>query len=180
MYLAGGDRLVFTDEALLEDENGLRLETVKTENRVYFYPAREGASGGVLEERQYCAKGWRGGEPVIDQVSPGRYTLDMPEGLFEGVKDMRLRIEYSGDIGHLFLNSRLINDNFSNGAVWEAGLREWAGELDGGQLVLYITPLKEGANVNVDSDMAARMEEVDGAIAKLHSAELCPVYEIKL
>ena len=111
-------------------------------------------------------------------MAPGRYTLDIPDGLLEGVKDVRLQIDYSGDIGSLFLNSRLISDNFANGAVWEVGLREFAGEHS--QLVLYITPLKEGANVNVESGMAARVEEVGGAVAVLHSAELCPVYEIEL
>ena len=46
--------------------------------------------------------------------------------------------------------------------------------------MLYITPLKEGANVNVESGMAARVEEVGGTVAVLHSVELCPVYEIEL
>lgn len=188
MYVVSGDRLIFTAEGLLEDENGLRLETVNTENRVYCYPADalEGRTkrlgGEVLGEYLYSA----GERPETDkelspkETAPGRYTLDLPEDLMDGVKDVRLQLEYSGDIGHVFLNSRLISDNFANGAVWETGLREWAPESGGCQLVVYITPLKEGANVNVESDMAARMEEVAGVTAKLHSARLCPVYEIKL
>ncbi|MCI9224828.1 MAG: beta-galactosidase [Acutalibacter sp.] len=186
MYIAGGNRLVFTDEALLEDENGLRLETVKAENHICCYPANalsgnaQGGSGGVLGEYLYRAGQWAGaGKKLsVEQVAPGRYTLDILDGLLESVKDVRLQIDYSGDIGSLFLNGRLISDNFANGAVWEVGLREFAGEHS--QLVLYITPLKEGANVNVESGMAARVEEVGGAVAVLHSAELCPVYEIEL
>lgn len=188
MYVVSGDRLIFTDQGLLEDENGLRLETVKAENRVYCYPAgaldgrAERLGGSVLGKYLYRAEEWSGAEKELSpkETAPGRYTLDIPANLMEGVKDMRLQLEYSGDIGHVFLNSRLINDNFSNGAVWEIGLREWLPEVEGGQLVVYITPLKEGANVNVESDMAARMEETEGVTAKLHSARLCPVYEIEM
>lgn len=186
MYLVSGNRLIFTDQALLEDGDGLRLEAVSAENSVLCYPAEALGEcgemvGGVLGRRLYRAKEWPEAKELSPkQVAPGRYTLDMPEGLMEGVKDVRLQLEYSGDIGHVFLNSRLINDNFANGAVWEVGLREWAEELKESQLVVYITPLKEGANVNVDSDMAARREEVDGALAQLHSAALCPVYEIRI
>lgn len=188
MYMVSGNRLVFTDQGMLEDGDGLRLETVCAENRVRCYPAgaldgrAERLGGGVLGEYLYRTGEWKEADRELTpkETAPGRYTLDLPESLMNDVKDMRLQLDYSGDIGHVFLNSRLINDNFANGAVWEIGLREWAEELKGSQLVVYITPLKEGANVNVDSDMAARSEEVDGTIAELHSAALCPVYEIKL
>lgn len=184
MYLVSGGRLVFTEGALLEDENGLRLETASAENTVCCYPA-EGLAGprlggGVLGEYRYSAPAWQE-EPVVqEQVGPSRYTLRLPENLADGVKDMLLRLNYTGDIGHAFLNSRMVSDNFYNGAVWEIGLRELAGELKEEPLVIAITPLKEGANVNVESPMAGRMEDVEKTTAGLHSAELCPIYEIRL
>ena len=98
----------------------------------------------------------------------------------EGVKDVRLQLDYSGDIGHAFLNSRLINDNFANGAVWEIGLKDFAQELVENPMVIYISPLREGANVNVESAMAGRREEAQSQKAKLHRAGLCPVYEIRV
>lgn len=225
MYVVSGNRLVFTDQALLEDEDGIRLETVRAENRLYCYSAdglvkeaegrgdtaektkeagkengtaKTGEAGQeettekrrnrpeVLGEYLYRVNRWQpaGGEEMvrIEQVSRGRYTLRFPENLMDGVKDMRLQLTYSGDIGHAFLNGRLINDNFANGAVWEIGLKEFAEELaqDEGQMVIYITPLREGANVNVESAMAGRREDVTRAMAKLHQAELCPVYEIAI
>lgn len=184
MYIVSGNRLVFTDGALLEDKSGLRLETSEHENTVLCYPA-EGLEGGYrargpLGEYRFATEKWQGGTVVKEQVGPSRYTLDLPEGLMDGVKDVLLRIEYTGDIGHAFLNSRLVSDNFYNAAPWEIGLRELAGELASEPLVIAITPMKEGANVNVDSPMAGRLEEVGRSTAGLYGAELCPVYEIAL
>lgn len=98
----------------------------------------------------------------------------------EGVKDMRLQLDYTGDIGNAFLGGRMINDNFANGAVWEIGLKDFEQELKKEKITVYIAPLKEGANVNVESSMAARTEEVTSCTAKLKSTELQPVYEIKI
>ncbi|WP_190973654.1 hypothetical protein [Bifidobacterium callitrichos] len=44
-----------------------------------------------------------------------------------------------------------------------------------GRLVLTITPIREGANVNVESAMAARTERSDGQTAALESVEIVPV-----
>ena len=49
-----------------------------------------------------------------------------------------------------------------------------------GEMVLKITPIKEGANVNVESAMAARNEEVKKSLVELNQIKVQPVYEIKL
>lgn len=49
-----------------------------------------------------------------------------------------------------------------------------------GCLVLTITPIREGANVNVESAMAARMERSDGQTAALESVEIVPVHRSML
>ena len=117
---------------------------------------------------------------VVKQVGPSRYTVEIPEDAFEGVKDLRLQIWYTGDIGNAFIDGRLIHDNFSNGAVWEIGLKEFEKELKKDCITIYLTPIKEGVNVNVESAMAARSEEVKAYVAKLEKAELVPVYEMKI
>lgn len=194
LYIISGGRLAFTDQALLEDEEGIRLETVRAQNRVLCYPpeALEGSLGrkeeagfgvGVLgayrfETEKYPAQGSE--SFAVEQVGFGRYTLKFPESLMEGVKDVRLQIDYRGDIGHAFVNGRMINDNFANGAVWEIGLKDFAQELAENLMVIYISPLREGANVNVESAMAGRREEAQGQKAELIRAGLCPVYEIQV
>lgn len=179
MYLVCGGRLMFSEGALLEDENGIRLETTKAVNELLTFPASasSGETDGIFEHYRYeteevCI------EPVVEQVADRRYTIELPGKFMRGLKDARLQIDYNGDIGHLFLNGRMINDNFANHATWEIGLKDFEEELEGTMLTLYITPLKEGVNVNVESSMAARMEEVDAYVGILENVAVQPVYEI--
>ena len=73
-----------------------------------------------------------------------------------------------------------MNDNFCNGDVWEFGVRTFEEELKEHPLTPAITPLRVGANVNVESAMAARMENAEAYIGELERVELCPVYEFVL
>lgn len=190
MFLLSGGRLVFTDGALLEDEDGIRLESVECSNMLRAYPAdglegmenvkrvcadEDGIFGSYLAEAQE-----RSPEPQVSQVGPSRYTIRVPENVLEGVKDARLQLEYTGDIGNAFLGGRMIHDNFANGAVWEIGLKDFEQELKTACITVYIVPLKEGVNVNVESAMAARSEEVEAYVAELKSVRIQPVYEIRI
>ncbi len=119
-------------------------------------------------------------EAVCTRTAPGRYLLTLPENFLEGCKDVLLRIFYEGDIGSAFIDGKLIHDNFCNGAPWEIGLKDFAGELAGKEITLYITPLKEGARVQVESAMAARRELAGTCLAEVKKVELQPIYEITL
>ncbi len=189
MYRVSDSLLMFTEAALLQDGKGLRLESLKAETEVSVYP-RE--AGGILKE----AKKLSGPEEVlgryrvavpekkiqvqVEQVAPGRYTLEFPGKFLDGLKDVLLQMDYAGDIGHAFLDGRLVHDNFANGAPWEIGLKEFSEELQRGPLTIYITPLKKDAKVNVESAMAARIEKVGGSTALLEGVRALPVYEIVL
>lgn len=205
MYLLRDGSLVFTDQALLEDEQGnLRLETTAEENVLRCLPAGRleknlekdmenghGATRLPDEGALGCYRVWV--EPVRFSVSVAdrghyRYVLQAArtgaetadQDLLCGLKDARLRIRYEGDIGALFLDDVMISDNFCNGDVWEIGLLEHRDKLPQLPMVLKITPLREGANVNVESTMAGRHEEADSITGRLLSAEVQAVYEIGL
>lgn len=190
MFQLHDGRLVFTEGALLEDENGIRLESTSCADLLRAYPA-DGLDG------MECVKWIEAGpdelfgsylaetqekrtEVFVEQVGPSRYTVRIPDDVMDGVKDALLQIEYTGDIGNAFVDGRMIHDNFANGAVWEIGLKEFAEELKKECITVYIVPLKEGANVNVESSMAARSEEVKAYVAELKSVRIQPVYELKI
>ena len=118
--------------------------------------------------------------PQLRQVGPTRYVVDIPRWDTAGAKDILLQIHYQGDIGSAFIDGEMISDNFSNGAVWEIGLREFAGQLREHPLTLCITPLKEGGSVNVESAMAGRREEAGGITGAVESVTARIVYEWKL
>ena len=109
-------------------------------------------------------------ELELKQVGPSRFTVEIPWEAFEDNKEVLLQVNYTGDIGHAFINGTMISDNFCNGATWEIGLMEHKELLKQFPLCLYITPIKEGTNVNVESTMAARLEKIEkatGCITKL-------------
>lgn len=190
LFLISGDRIIFTEGALLEDENGLRLETSEASNKVITYPAdaldnsknavkqaeeNNPPLGNYLLETKAVNIGLK-----VNEVADNRYTIAFPGQFMKGMKDAILQIDYSGDIGHAFIDGRMIHDNFANGAVWEIGLKDFEKNLADHDMTIHITPLKEGVNVNVESAMAARREEVKAYIGELHSVSVKPVYEIAI
>ena len=186
LFILRDGSLVLTGAALLEDADGaLRLETTQAENILRCYPADrlEGKAKRLADEGPFGVYKVNTEEkqiPVLcEAAAPCRWTLTLPENALEGLKDARLQIDYQGDIGTLFLDDVLISDNFCNGGTWEVGLMEHKDRLPG-RMVLKIAPIREGANVNVESSMAARNEEVKAMIAKLHQVKVQPVYEIHL
>jgi len=178
--------LLFTDAAPLEDEaGGLRLETTSAENRLYTLPADLLAGRAERLGDEGCLGAYRVAAPAREipvratQTAPFRWTLALPEGALDGLRDARLQIDYRGDVGELFLGGTMISDNFCNGDTWEVGLLEHRDRLNA-PMVLKLTPLREGSRVNVDSPMAARREQADALVAGLTSVRALAVHEIPL
>ncbi len=187
LFLLRDGSLILSGAALLEDETGaLRLETTEARNTLRCYPAGrlENSGASRLENRGvwgiYRADTPEREIPVeITHPAPRRWTVKVPENALEGLKDARLRIDYRGDIGTLWLDNEMISDNFCNTDVWEVGLLEQKDRLNRA-MVLNVAPIREGAVVNVESAMAARNEEVRAMIAELREIRVQPVYEIAL
>ena len=116
----------------------------------------------------------------ITQTARTKYELSFPDRFMDGLKDALLCMDYTGDIGSAFINGDMINDNFCNHSTWEIGLRTFARRLEKHPLTISITPLREGRNVNVESAMAARMENAEKYTAELINVTVKPVYEIYL
>lgn len=191
MYLLEDRTLLFAKGAVMETKDGIRLETRMAENKIYTYPkncfcgsedmqkADTGETDPIFdiwkvgtEEKQLSAE--------VVRTAATKYTVKLPDNFMEGLKDILVQIRYQGDIGHAFINGVMVNDNFCNGDVWEIGVRTFKEKLEEYPFTIAITPLKKGANVNVESAMAARMENVEAYIGELVSVNLSPVYEFVL
>lgn len=190
MFLLEGKGLIFTDAALLVNDDVIKIESRNNCNKIMTYPAELLAdSSYVTPAEDYDQTGLGCYEavceqvriaPVCESVAENRYTIALPEQFMDGVKDLILKIDYAGDIGHAFIDGKMINDNFCNGDTWEIGLRTFEKQLNNTPITIYITPLKEGVNVNVESTMAARIEEVASTTGAISSVSADPVYELRL
>ena len=167
--------ILVTEGAVMVDENQVRIE-VESKLKPY----------NILHNeiwRTYAPEGQVVDVPIgINQVGTTRYTLDLNKGIralreCPYIKHILLKIDYHGDIGSAFINGNMVHDNFANGRTWEIQVSLLEDQLINHPLTIYITPVKEGAKVNVESSMAGRKEEVEGIAGRLIGASLVPVLE---
>ena len=194
LYALDQKGFLFTDAAVMVRDQAVYIETEQARCDLYAYPKDLLSEGGfafaaLKEGWEGCPQGFGRYEttaqeksiPIeVKEVAENRYTITLPKDMTDGVKDVRLRIEYRGDIGHAFIDGQMIHDNFCNNAPWEIGMRTFAEALKDCPLTVYITPLKEGAKVNVESAMAARIEEVESCVGEIKSVVASPVYELRI
>jgi hypothetical protein len=186
-----------SDAALLWDGETLKLETEQASATVCAYPASAAAMlapiGEAVGEVKPAKRGmFRGftvllkpdmAEPTLlatKQVGASRYTAEIPPAALIDHKCVLLKVDYYGDIGHVFIDGEMINDNFANGDTWVTRLDSYAERLKAHPLTLLITPIKENVKIHVDSPMAARLDASDGLKAGLLTVALQPVNELIL
>lgn len=189
--IRGRDYAFLSDGTLLWDGETLKIETCEPEISVLAYPGDildglrrmenaepENTADGMFAGWRICRAAPRR-EIIPRQVGPSRFVLDIPEACLCGHKRAELHADYTGDIGHLFIDGELISDNYCNGATWVSRLDDQAEALKKAPLTLYITPLRKNAKVSVNA-MAARLETSDGAFVQLDRLTLVPVDDIVL
>ncbi len=167
-----GSKAYLCDKPLMLDGDTLRVET--DDGLVTLRTWKDGAwQTRILGEKRESV------QAAFTQVGIGRYVVDVPQELLRGHKQVLLRLEYTGDIGHAFVNGQMINDNFANGAAWDVRLDCYAEELASNPLVIYITPTKK--NVVVDtSAMAGLQERAEIAATEIFAAGLLVIDEITI
>jgi hypothetical protein len=95
----------------------------------------------------------------FDQAAVWRIKLP---GDISADRDILLKIHYTGDVARLYLDGKLIDDNFCNGSSFDLGLRRFAPAVYQKELELKVLPLQSGAPIYLPSE--ARPESGNGAI----------------
>lgn len=186
MAVLSGGRLVFTEAAVFEDGQGIRLQSEEPVCLLRAYPADalqglsqlthtgdDGMFGLYQAEAPRCELA-----VSVKQAGPSRYALSLPQALPSGLADARLQLCYTGDTGSAFLGGRLVHDHFYNGDVWEFSLRELGGALENEPLVVYIAPFSKGSPVKIEP--VPGRPDPKRQPAALHSARIQPVYAWQL
>jgi beta-galactosidase len=75
------------------------------------------------------------------------WEIDLPTDAMEGVNELFLNLDYIGDAGRLYLDGRLIADDFYNGKSWEVGLKRFAPRVPEKTLTLKLLPLRKDAPI---------------------------------
>lgn len=114
------------------------------------------------------------GEEAFTKAAQWKLTL--PHLPMKGISDLWLNIDYAGDVGHLYLDGKLIDDNYYDGRVWQVGLKRFLPEASDRPLDLKILPIRADSPIYLDPSVRKRLGKQNQTVA-LHSVSLTPEYE---
>jgi hypothetical protein len=80
-------------------------------------------------------------------------------------RDLLLRIHYIGDVARLYLDGKLIDDNFYNGDPFDLGLRRFGPYIYNKELLLKILPLRKDAPIYLPPDAWPKFEDSSSGVA---------------
>jgi hypothetical protein len=189
LKLWGRERIVFSDADMAEEAGSMiawKIGNSEFDAEVFPAPKMLDPSNSIVlpsspgfAHLHSKLPGWRGGV-VSKNIGEGVAQVSVPASCLDGVEDILLQIEYRGDIGNAFLDGVLVADNFSNGELWEIGLKQHRDRLKLSPLVIKIVPRLEGSNVVLDATVPHRERFEGKRIAVIDSIKATPVYRTKI
>lgn len=118
-------------------------------------------------------------EPYPESFSAAAsWSLTVPATALNGVEDSVLSLDWTGDIGRLFIGTELIDDRYFDGRVWKINLRRFADRL-AKPLTMSVLPLRGDAPIYLDEGARPKLAAGE-QIALLKSATLNANYALEL
>jgi len=188
----GCERLIISEADLFFSGQSVEIRSQGVaETTMIVFPIVTGwllkVQGGVLTITQQALTSLlrvnlpaRNPEILIKDRGAGRFQLELASDSLSGLNDIFLQFDYTGDVGSLFLDGRLIADNYNNGTPWRVGLKRfWPQALEHG-LIARFWPLRQGQMQNTSTTMANRMEFTGEEIWRLNSFTVIPEYAARV
>jgi hypothetical protein len=110
----------------------------------------------------------------FDTAAVWRITL--PQHAMDGLSDLFLRIDYTGDVARLYAGQRLLADDFYKGTPWIIGLKRFEPELLRDGLELKVLPLRQDAPIYLPR-AAWPTFPPEGELVALREVVAMPEYE---
>jgi beta-galactosidase len=105
-----------------------------------------------------------------------RWSIRVPPVMSPAVKNVFLRITYEGDVARVYMDGKLITDNFFKGTPWEIGLGSLMANQGDPELELRILPLREDAPIYLPAGTRP-VFPTSGEVARLKDVQVVPEYE---
>ena len=115
-----------------------------------------------------------------DFDNAAEWHITIPADAFEKVDDVRLRVNYVGDVARAYVGDRLIDDNFYFGAPWQIGLRRFAPEVLTKGVTLKVLPLQTNAPIYLPEECRPTTQRFgDHGTALTCDVDARPVYDLR-
>jgi hypothetical protein len=112
-------------------------------------------------------------------ANAARWTIAVPQGAMNGLNDLYLRINYTGDVARLYLGDHLLDDDFYNGRPWTIGLKRFLAAQGPTNFELNILPLRKDAPVYFETATPPEFG-ANGQAVSLDSVTLVPEYQLEI
>jgi beta-galactosidase len=191
--LGGQERLILSNALVLLQGERLELSWrgQETASLAIYPPLKERvtASAGALTEtadgffqRYTLTLPAHKAELSLQQLSADSFSLSLPATLLNGSQDAFLFIDYLGDMGHAYLDGRLVSDHFFHGAPWEIGLKRFVRPEREQELIVRISPLRPDAAAvrYLPGGLAFGSMNNGTPLLKVNSITLVPEYQAML
>jgi hypothetical protein len=89
-------------------------------------------------------------ESKADKKDYKEWSIRVPKNAMNGIDDLFLCINYVGDTASVYINGKLVADNFYNGLPWTIGLKRFLPEIFHTGLVVRIKPMQEQAQIYME------------------------------
>lgn len=106
----------------------------------------------------------------------GEWDLEIPYNVFDGLNNVYLLTQYSGDRGELYNGYMLMADDFNNNTHWSIGLNRLEKTAKGKTLRMIIYPLSRDSKIFFDNP--PQDNEYD--VSEIKSFKVIPEYKAKL
>jgi beta-galactosidase len=104
----------------------------------------------------------------FDQAAVWRLRLPLN---VDASRDLLLRIRYVGDVARVYLDGRLLIDDFYDGSSFDVGLKRHAPRIYAGELLIKILPLQKGAPIYFSADVWPDFGRAQG-VTRLEGVEV--------
>jgi beta-galactosidase len=94
-------------------------------------------------------------EQAFDAAAEWSLKLNQP--LPQGTSNLWLNLDYIGDIAHLYVGNKLVDDDFYHGATWEIGLKRFMPQAIQDGIRIQILPLRRDAPIYLDPRVRSRL-----------------------
>jgi hypothetical protein len=106
------------------------------------------------------------------------WRVKLPPGV-EASRDLRLRVNYTGDVARAYLGDKLIDDDFYHSRPFEIGLRRYGPAIYQESLLLKILPLREDAPIYITDRSKLKFDDTHTALA-LEGVDVVETQEVRL
>ena len=114
----------------------------------------------------------------VKRVGKAKAVINLPDDAMEGLNDVFLKIDYTGDTGMAFIDGRLATDHLYYGSAWWIGLKRFVPEVLEKGMYFYFRPMYKNAPYLIDLPEELIPDLSGGPVIDIRSIEAVPEYQV--